>query len=148
MRLFILIFGLVGIGMGVGEIFILKNLYDFRSQALVTEGEVVDFVTSRGRKGGTMYAPRVRYAIPAPEGGVGAEYEIVGRVSSSGRSFDIGERVGVPRSTEPLPFVPAICMNLRSSCGSPSSCNRPRIVSKPSTLPYFDISSKYTLASL
>ena len=95
MRLFILIFGLVGIGMGVGEIFILKNLHDFRSQALVTEGEVVDFVTSRGRKGGTMYAPRVRYAIPAPEGGVGAEYEIVGRVSSSGRSFDIGERVGV-----------------------------------------------------
>ena len=53
MRLFILIFGLVGLGMGVGEIFILKNLYDFRSQALVTEGEVVDFVTSRGRKGGT-----------------------------------------------------------------------------------------------
>ena len=54
MRLFILIFGLVGLGMGVGEIFILKNLYEFRSQAQVTEGEVVDFVTSRGRKGGQL----------------------------------------------------------------------------------------------
>jgi len=95
MRLFILIFGLVGLGMGVGEFFILKQLYEFRSQAQVAQGEVVDFVSSRGRKGGTMYAPRVRYAIPAPEGGAGAEYEIVARVSSSGRSFDIGERVAV-----------------------------------------------------
>lgn len=95
MRLFILIFGLVGLGMGVGEFFILKDLFDFRARAQVTEGAVVGFVSSRGSKGGTMYAPRVRYSVPAPEGGVGASHEITGRVSSSSRSYTEGERVPV-----------------------------------------------------
>lgn len=95
MRLFILIFGLVGIGMGIGEFFILRSVLDFRANAVVAEGEVVDFVTSRGSKGGTMYAPVVRYRVPAPEGGAGAVHEVRGSVSSSSRGYDIGERVDV-----------------------------------------------------
>ena len=95
MRLFILIFGLVGLGMGTAEFFVLKNVLEFRQQALVAEGEVVDFVQSRGSKGGTMYAPRVRYSVPAPEGGIGQSYEIVADVRSSGRGYDLGERVSV-----------------------------------------------------
>ncbi len=103
MRLFILIFGLVGLGMGIGEFFILKNVLEFRANAVVAEGEVVDFVTSRGSKGGTMYAPVVRYSVPAAEGGDGASYEARGSVSSSSRGYDIGERVAVMY----LPDAPA-----------------------------------------
>jgi hypothetical protein len=95
MRLFIIIFGLVGLGMGIGEFFILKSVFEFRSQAVAVPGEVVDFVTSRGSKGGTMYAPVVRYNVPAPEGGIGASYEARGSVSSSSRGYDLGERVEV-----------------------------------------------------
>jgi hypothetical protein len=95
MRLFILIFGLVGLGMGIGEFFILKHLFEFRSQAVAVQGEVVDFVTSRGNKGGTMYAPVVRYSVPAAEGGSGQTHEIRGSVSSSSRGYDLGERVEV-----------------------------------------------------
>jgi hypothetical protein len=103
MRLFIIIFGLVGLGMGIGEFFILKSVFEFRSQAVVVDGEVVDFVTSRGSKGGTMYAPVVRYSVPAPEGGSGETHEIRGSVSSSSRGYDIGERVEVMY----LPDAPA-----------------------------------------
>lgn len=95
MRLFVLIFGLVGLGMGIGEFFILKNVFDFRARAVVTEGEVTDFVTSRGSKGGTMYTPVVRYRVPAPEGGEGQTHEIRGSVSSSSRGYQLGERVEV-----------------------------------------------------
>ena len=95
MRLFIVIFGLVGLGMGVGEFFILKNLYEFRSQAQVAMGEVTGYSSSRGSKGGTMYTPLVQYHIPAPEGGSGERFEISGNVRSSSRGYDIGERVAV-----------------------------------------------------
>ncbi len=95
MRLFILVFGLVGLGMGVGEFFILKNLFEFRSQAQVVTGEVTGYASSRGSKGGTMYTPLVQYRIPAPEGGSGARFEISGNVRSSSRGYDIGERVPV-----------------------------------------------------
>lgn len=95
MRLFILVFGLVGLGMGVGEFFILKNLFEFRSQAQVVTGEVTGYASSRGSKGGTMYTPTVQYRIPAPEGGSGARFEISGNVRSSGRGYDIGEQVAV-----------------------------------------------------
>ncbi len=95
MRLFIIIFGLVGLGTGIGEFFVLKSVFEFRSQAVVVPGEVVDFVSSRGSKGGTMYAPVVRYRVAAPEGGIGASYEAPGSVSSSSRGYHLGERVEV-----------------------------------------------------
>lgn len=94
-RLFILVFGLVGLGMGIADFYIVRNLLAFRAEAVQTEGTVVGFVTSRGSKGGTMYTPQVRYDIPAPEGGIAASHEIRGSVSSSSRSYDIGEKVVV-----------------------------------------------------
>lgn len=94
-RIFILVFGLVGLGMSVAEIYILKDVLGFRARAVEVQGEVVDMVASRGSKGGTMYAPRVRYTVPAAEGGPGASYEITGGVRSSSRGYDIGERVTV-----------------------------------------------------
>ncbi len=95
MRLFILIFGLIGLGMGIGEFFVLKQVLEFRSQAVAVEGKVVDFVQSRGSKGGSLYAPRVRYNVPAAQGGVGQTYEITANISSSARGYDLGERVAV-----------------------------------------------------
>lgn len=95
MRLFIVIFGLIGLAMGVAEYFAIRHAVDFRAGAYAVEGEVIDFERSRGSKGGTMYAPRVRYVVPQPEGGVAETYDIVGSVRSSSRSYDIGEKVSV-----------------------------------------------------
>lgn len=63
-RLFILVFGLVGLGMGIADFYIVRNLLAFRAEAVQVEGTVVGFVTSRGSKGGTMYSPRVRRRLP------------------------------------------------------------------------------------
>ncbi|MCP5475624.1 MAG: DUF3592 domain-containing protein [Rhodanobacteraceae bacterium] len=95
MRWFIVIFGLVGLAMAVADFFVIRHTLNFRDGAVTTEGEVIDFVSSRGSKGGTMYAPRVRYSVPLPEGGAGASYEIVGSVRSSSRGYDVGEKVKV-----------------------------------------------------
>lgn len=94
-RIIALIFGLVGLMMGAAAIWVTVSTLQFRATALRTEGEVIGFATSRGSKGGTMYAPQVRFQVPAPEGGAGASVEIHGRVSSSSRSYDVGDRVYV-----------------------------------------------------
>lgn len=90
-----LIFGLVGLAMSAAALWVVWSMVEFRAHAVRTDGEVIGFVTSRGSKGGTMYSPQVRYSIPAPEGGPGASYEIRGSVSSSSRSYEIGDRVPV-----------------------------------------------------
>lgn len=94
-RIIALIFGLVGLAMGSAAIWVTYSTLQFRATALHAEGEVIGFGTSRGRKGGTMYTPQVRFYVPAAEGGPGASVEIRGRVSSSSRSYDIGDRVDV-----------------------------------------------------
>lgn len=94
-RVIALIFGLVGLGMGSAAIWVVWSTIEFRAHAVRTDAEVIGFSTSRGSKGGTMYAPQVRYSIPGPEGGTGASYEIRGRVSSSSRSYEVGDRVSV-----------------------------------------------------
>lgn len=95
MRLFVLIFGIVGLGMGLADYFVIRMALDFRDGAIVTEGEVIDFNDSRSNKGGTMYSPRVRYWVPAAEGGMSVSHEINGSVRSSSRSYDIGDKVQV-----------------------------------------------------
>lgn len=95
MRLFIAIFALFGIGMAALEFWIISDTLRHRADSVRTEGQVVDFVTSRGSKGGTMYSPRVRFDVPGAEGGVARSVEIVGRVSSSSRGYSLGEKVGV-----------------------------------------------------
>lgn len=93
--IFILVFGLVGVGAGVANYFILSSHLRFRAEAVRVDGELVGYVSSRGSKGGTMYAPRVRYTVPGPEGGEGGTHEVVGSVRSSGRGYDIGDKVPV-----------------------------------------------------
>jgi hypothetical protein len=95
MRWFIAIFGLVGLGMLVATGLTFKNTMDFRAQSVAVEGQVIDFARSRSSKGGSMYAPRVRYTIPAAEGGLGQSFEVVGSISSSSRGYDIGEKIMV-----------------------------------------------------
>jgi hypothetical protein len=95
MRWLIVIFGIVGVGMGIADYFVIRHTLDFRNGALSVQGEVIGYQSSRGSKGGSMYAPRVRYNVPQAEGGVGASYEIVGGVRSSSRGYDIGDAVKV-----------------------------------------------------
>lgn len=93
--IFILMFGGFGVGAAVADFYLLSSHLRFRADALRVEGELVGYVSSRGSKGGTLYAPRVRYEVPAPEGGPGTPYEVVGNVSSSSRGYDIGDKVPV-----------------------------------------------------
>lgn len=95
MRWLIVIFGIVGLGMALASYFVISLNLSFRDGAVSTQGEVISFEHSRGSKGGTMYAPRVRYTVPQPEGGTGASHEIVGSVRSSSRGYDLGEKVKV-----------------------------------------------------
>lgn len=95
MRMFIAVFAAFGIGIAVLEVWLVRDVLSFRSAALRTEGEVIGFSTSRGSKGGTMYTPRVRFALPAAEGGTEREIEISGSVSSSSRGYRLGEKVSV-----------------------------------------------------
>jgi hypothetical protein len=95
MRLFLIIFFCVGMAMSAVDVYLVRSSVDFASRAAVADGEVIGYASSRGSKGGTLYAPRVRYAVPLPEGGAGRSYEIVGSVSSSSRSYDEGDHVPV-----------------------------------------------------
>ncbi|GMU42908.1 MAG: DUF3592 domain-containing protein [Xanthomonadales bacterium] len=93
--IFILVFGLVGAGAGIGEYFILASHFRFRADAVRVDGELVGYQRHRGGKGGTVYAPRVRYVVPAPEGGAGVAHEVVGSVRSSWRGWNPGDKVPV-----------------------------------------------------
>lgn len=95
MRLFIGIFALFGIGIAAFELWLVRDVLSFRGTAVSTKGEVIGFSTSRGSKGGTMYTPRVRFALPGAEGGTEREITISGSVSSSSRGYRLGEHVGV-----------------------------------------------------
>jgi hypothetical protein len=94
-RMLILVFGLVGLLMGGVAIFVVQNTVRFRLTAHEVMGEVIGHDSHRGSKGRTMYSPRVRYVVPAPEGGPGATFEVVGGVSSSSKSGDVGDPVVV-----------------------------------------------------
>lgn len=93
--IFICIFGAIGLAASVGEFFLLASHFRFRAQAVQVQGELIGYASSRGSKGKTMYAPRVRYVVPAPEGGPGTAHEVVGSVRSSSRVWDEGEPVPV-----------------------------------------------------
>ena len=95
MRLFLMIFFLIGMGMAAADVLLIRSSLQFGSRSALTTGEVIGYETSRGSKGGTLYAPRVRYRVPLPEGGAGQSYEIVGSVSSSSRGYDQGAKVDV-----------------------------------------------------
>ncbi len=95
MRLFLSIFCFFGLGMAALNVFLIRDVLRFREGAAVAQGEVIGFRSSRGKKGGTMYAPIVRYAVPLAEGGVGKSYEVTGSVSSSNPGYDEGDRVEV-----------------------------------------------------
>jgi len=95
MRLFLFMFCFFGLGMASLDVFLIRDVLRFRAGAAMTAGEVIGFRSSRGSKGGTMYAPIVRFAVPLAEGGSGQSFEITGSVSSSNPGFDEGDKVDV-----------------------------------------------------
>ncbi len=95
MRIFFLVFFVVGMGMATVDFFLFKDRREALLDAVLTQGEVTGFVQSRGSKGGSMYAPRVRFSVPMAEGGAGESFEIVGRVRSSNKGYAIGDTVPV-----------------------------------------------------
>lgn len=82
-------FGLIGLALLIGAVYLHLDTREFLSSATKTQGSVIDFATHRS-DGTTMYAPVVSYQARD-----GKTYEYISNTSSSSRSYDIGEQVGI-----------------------------------------------------
>ncbi len=82
-------FAFIGLSLLLGAFFLYRNTSEFMSNAIVAEGEVIDFETRRSN-GSTLYAPIVHF-----RGQDGVSHQIVSSVSSNPASYEIGEKVEV-----------------------------------------------------
>ena len=95
MRLLLSVFFLIGMGMATVDYFLLKGHFNFIRFAALATGEVIGYQSSRGKKGASMHAPKVRFSVPLAEGGQGESFEIIGSVRSNSRGYDLGDSVPV-----------------------------------------------------
>jgi hypothetical protein len=89
-RIFVLVFGLVGLGLLTGAFFALRSEISFRAGALSAPGTVLDLAPTTDSKGTTMYKPVFEFTDRSDR-----MHRITGSVASSPPSFERGEAVTV-----------------------------------------------------
>lgn len=88
LRLFVWIFGAVGIALLVGAGIATWLTLDFRRRAVPASGVIVDLAEHRSSKGSRMYAPTYEFTDAA-----GQTHRVTASGSSSSPGYDIGEKV-------------------------------------------------------
>ncbi len=90
MKVFAWIMGLVGTALLVGGTWILMDTQRFVARADAVQGTVIELLRTRGRDGGTMFKPLVRYETLA-----GAMTEFASSAASRPAAYEVGEAVTV-----------------------------------------------------
>jgi len=88
--LFVLLFGLVGLGLLTGAFFAVRSEINFRTGAISVPGTVVDLEPTQGRRGGTLYKPVFKFTDRNDR-----VHRITSSLASSPPSFRRGEVVTV-----------------------------------------------------
>ncbi len=97
MRIFVLVFGLVGVGLLTGAFFALKSEMSFRADSVTAEGTVVDLAPTTDSDGKVLHKPVVDFIDRNDQ-----RHRITGTTASSPPSYRIGEAVTVRyRPAEP-----------------------------------------------
>jgi hypothetical protein len=94
-KFFIPVFGLIGLGLLAGAFLALKTELDFRREAVVVPGTVVELETTSGSKGSTLYKPVFEFTDRQ-----GQPHRVTAGIASNPPSHDRGEAVTVRYRSE------------------------------------------------
>lgn len=83
------IFGGIGVILLIVAAIIYYNQTESRKHTVSVKGKVVEMVSSRSSKGGTLYSPIVEFQFNAQS------YRITSEVASSPPAFEVGEEVNL-----------------------------------------------------